>query len=360
MRAMSGRDAVLRLIAAFLAACGGAEPGQETTSDDDGVTMSASISSSEEVATMVGAASTTTAADDTGASGSSAAQPGESTGAPPELPACPSFGGGVPVGALVDPQIDETSGLVASRKQPGVLWLHNDSGDSARVFAIDETGQTLAELAVEGATAIDWEDMAVGPGPDERVDYLYIGDIGDNAEARRSVTIHRVPEPPVPARGPIGTAAGAEALVVHYPDRPHNAETLLSDPQTGDLFIVTKESRGPAFVFRIAADEAGPIEAELLGELPFGTAALPGSNLVTGGDVSPSGDLVAIRTYASAFAWRRAPGTGLEEAFSTEPCALPVALRMQGETIAIAAGADAYFTISEGASASVMRYDLAQ
>src|SRR5438477_556362 len=52
---------------------------------------------------------------------------------------------------LPDERIDESSGLAASRKYPGCLWTHNDSGDSARLFLLDAQGKTLSEVDVQGA-----------------------------------------------------------------------------------------------------------------------------------------------------------------------------------------------------------------
>ena len=96
--------------------------------------------------------------------------------------------------------IKETSGIAASRRVDNVWWVHNDSGDSARVFAINTSGQTLGEYALSGASAIDWEDIAAGPGPTAGVSYLYVGDIGDNDQKRRDLVIYRIPEPEPLAR----------------------------------------------------------------------------------------------------------------------------------------------------------------
>jgi len=37
--------------------------------------------------------------------------------------------------------------------------------------------------------------MAAGPGPERGKSYLYLGDIGDNNEARAEIVVYRVPEP---------------------------------------------------------------------------------------------------------------------------------------------------------------------
>jgi hypothetical protein len=54
-------------------------------------------------------------------------------------------------GQLGDPLV-ELSGLVASRSQPGIFYAHNDSGDSARFFAVSQTGQVLQTFVLDGAT----------------------------------------------------------------------------------------------------------------------------------------------------------------------------------------------------------------
>jgi len=86
-------------------------------------------------------------------------------------------GSGTTLGTVANPAIDELSGLVQSTAHPGVLWANNDSGDSARVFAVGSDGADLGTVMVSGATATDWEDLALGPGPGGG-DHLYVGDLG--------------------------------------------------------------------------------------------------------------------------------------------------------------------------------------
>ncbi|NJK33436.1 MAG: hypothetical protein HC927_14105, partial [Deltaproteobacteria bacterium] len=147
------------------------------------------------------------------------------------LSECPSVADPVAQATITAPEIDEASGMVRSRSQE-LLWLHNDSGDSARLFALGLDGQLLATIELAGADAIDWEDLALGPGPSPG-DWLYIGDIGDNAEARPGITIYRLPEPAdVAGSGPNPIELDNwTALELTYPDSPHDAETLLVDPR---------------------------------------------------------------------------------------------------------------------------------
>ncbi|MBC8074413.1 MAG: hypothetical protein IAG13_39200, partial [Deltaproteobacteria bacterium] len=291
----------------------------------------------------------------TGASGSStAAADSSSSSGETMLPECPSYAAGIAAATISDPELEEISGIAASRMYDGVSWVHNDSGDGPRVFAVGVLGATLAELEIAGAFALDWEDMALGPGPEPGVDYLYFGDVGDNPELRANVTVYRVPEPD-PNLGS-GTLDGAEALTLDYADGSHNAETLLVDPTTGDLAIVTKSERGSTVWWAAAPLEVGgTIQLEAIAELPFGSAALPGSPLATGGDIAPDGSLIVVRTLDAVFGWRRSADASLADAFATEPCALPMVDEEQGEALAVLDGA--YLTVSEGEMSTVWRFE---
>jgi hypothetical protein len=259
------------------------------------------------------------------------------------------------VGRVAAAAGSELSGIVASRTHPGVLWVHNDSGAGPEVYAIGLDGALLAtyELAAE---AKDWEDIAVGPSTTAADGWaLYLGDIGDNAEARSKVELYRIDEPAVTAGAP--AAAGPETaqpissvrtITLTYPDHPHNAEAMLVDPITGDLVIITKETSGVAQVFVVAAAALGSGAATpvLAGTLDMG-AGLGG--LVTGADISPDGSLVAVRTYATVRLYARAPGQSVAEALVPPPCDGPMPIEVQGEAVTITADGRSYVTVSEGA-----------
>jgi len=276
------------------------------------------------------------------------------------LPACPAFDEGVETGRT-PAGMKEASGIVESRRNPGVLWLHEDSGASARLHAVDRTGRVVGVFDLQGAEAHDWEDMAIGPGPQAGVAYLYVGDIGDNPAARAHVDVYRVPEPEVVAAAPsqqARTLSGVERFRLTYPDRAHNAETLLVDPKTGDVFVVEKSGAGISRIFRAAAplSTSGTAVTQQVGVLDFGSAALPGGRLTTGGDISPAGDAIVIRTYDSAFLWRRVPESTVAKALATRPCPLRLRPEPQGAAIGFAADGEGFFTTSEGSSQPIYFY----
>ena len=269
------------------------------------------------------------------------------------------FAAGVSLGNFENAKLKEASGLVESRKTPGVLWLHNDSGDSPRLFAAKTSGVDLGTYSFAGADAIDWEDIAIGPGPTSGESYLYIGDMGDNRSVRPNIQIYRVAEPAVdPAAGPkTVTLSGVEKFVLVYPDGAHNAETLMVDPKTSDVFIVTKVSSGISFIFRAAAplSNAGPITLEKVGSLDFGTAPLSGP-ATTGGEIAAAGDWIGIRTYPAAFLWRRTAGMTVADALAGQPCVIPMHSEPQGEALGFAADGKGYYSTSEGANQPLYFY----
>jgi hypothetical protein len=276
---------------------------------------------------------------------------------------------------VASPDIVELSGLAASRVNDGVIWAHNDSGDAARVFAMDATGVALATYALEGADAIDWEDIAVGPSASRDASELYVGDIGDNARARADVVVYRVREPNV-TRGAapvVATLTGVERLTLRYPDGPHDAETLMVDPVSGDLIIVTKDAGGSE-VFRAPGtmDANGTATLELVGRIDFGSfkrrVAFPddapplaraGGALATGGDISPAGDMIAIRTYSAVWLWPRVAGQSISDALTAAPCEAATAAEPQGEAIAFNTDGRGYVTSSEGDHPTLHHFRLA-
>src|SRR5206468_183531 len=116
---------------------------------------------------------------------------------------CEAYAAPTRTGTVTAPALTELSGIAASRANPGVLYVHNDSGDTARFFAIDQAGALLAEFDLPGVTAVDWEDIAVGPCGAGGGSCVYLGDIGDNNLTRSDYAVYRVREPSVSAGQPL-------------------------------------------------------------------------------------------------------------------------------------------------------------
>lgn len=258
------------------------------------------------------------------------------------------------VGALADATVTESSGLVASRRNPGVLWTHNDSGAKPVVHCVRPDAASCGRWAVPGAGAVDWEDIAAGPGPERGTSYLYIGDIGDNGRTRPSVVVYRVPEPAVPDSGDGGaveadhTTAAPTALRFSYPDGPHDAEALLVHPTTGDLYIVTKDA--VPRVYRATAPVAGDVTIRLALVTSLRPSFLP-FDRISGGDISPDGLRVVLCTYADGEE-RTSPADGgpFDRIWEQPVTSVDLGVRDQGEAVAYRLDGQAILATSEGAA----------
>jgi hypothetical protein len=236
----------------------------------------------------------------------------------------------------------ELSGLVLSRSRPGVLWTHNDSGDSARLFAISPRGRLLGELHVGGAENVDWEDVAATPGA------IYAGDIGDNLAQRSTISVYRVPDRSLSGR------EMAERFKLRYPDGPHDAEALLVGPSGGALVIVTKNLSARAGVYVAEHPSSDAVTTmSRAGSIPIGDA-LP----VTAGDVSADGRTVVVRTYDRAFVWSRRRGESLVATLRRRACTARADLLVegQGESLALTRDGRAFYTVPEGRRPALRRW----
>jgi hypothetical protein len=266
---------------------------------------------------------------------------------------------------LEEEALDESSGVAASRRNPGLFWTHNDSGDGPYLYAFDGRGARRGVWRVTGARANDWEDMAAGPGPEPGRVYLYVGDIGDNEHARSHISVYRVPEPQVaPADAdssrwrPRPTEPAAE-IRLKYPDGRHNSEALLVHPQTGDLYVIVKTGEAVCGVYRLRAAQAtaGVNTLERVGEF---RSPSPLGSLVTGGAVSPDGRRVVLCDYLSAYELRlpEAPGATFESVWRQTPAVVQLGPRRQGESVAYRLDGAALVTTSEGSPAMFYEIEL--
>lgn len=236
--------------------------------------------------------------------------------------------------------------MAASRRHKDRFWVHNDSGDTARVFALDASGELLATVVLRGAEAVDYEDIALGPGPKDGVDYLFVGDLGDNFANRNKVQIYWFEEPDL-AGGQRTLNVEPRRLDVRYEDGPQDAESLFVDPRGGDLYIVAKGPLlpfdGQVSVYKVerAALEEGQAVARPVARIPMGPA--------TAADITPDGSAVAVRNYTNLRLWLRAPEQSVAEALSGAGCELPLAdLGAQGEALTFGADGRGYYTVAEG------------
>jgi len=240
---------------------------------------------------------------------------------------------------FADTQIDESSGLGTSSYGDGIVYTHNDSGDTARFFAVNSSGATVAIYTLKGATAHDWEDMDTGTDASDKP-VLYFGDIGDNSAKRTEIDVYQLPEP----RGPSANVPWIRYRFA-YPDGPHNAETLMVDPHTHRIFIASKAAIGDGLLYEAPAVLSTTAMNELAIVVPQRTVPM----LTTSGDISPDGKLMVLLTYFAAY-WSAGVNGELHE--------FPVTEQRQDEAIAFTRDGKSVLVGSEGVHSAVYRIAL--
>jgi hypothetical protein len=261
---------------------------------------------------------------------------------------------GYEIGTVTERELSEISGITASRVTPDVWWVHNDSGDRARIFAINSSGKLLATFDVLSATNVDWEDIAAGKAPDGRP-ALYLADIGNNYLDREEMTIYRVREPKLADGVKSGLTETAESFHFRYPDGRHDAEAVFVDPQSERIYVITKTLRESCHVYRFPQAPRAGEHVTLERVTGRHIEAIERLRLVTGAATSPDGTRVVIRTYFSAFEFQRAKNEPFESLFDREPVIVKIPQTRQGEAIAYSADGQSVVTTSEKLPAPLHR-----
>jgi hypothetical protein len=226
-------------------------------------------------------------------------------------------------------EIDESSSLVVSETDPGLVYTANDSGGSATVYVLDgDTGDLVGSTSLAGIEPVDIEAMT----PADKKS-LIVADIGDNDDERAYTTVYRIDQP---GRGT--HAVSADSVQVTYATGPHNAEAAVYDVRTGRLFIVSKQTAG-ARVFRSPRDLFSHQQVVM-------KPVAPAPALATDAALLPGRDVAVVRTYFAAY-------------FYAFPSWRPLGARelppqQQGESVAVPAGGDQIWVGSEGVHSRVL------
>ncbi|MEU5657197.1 WD40 repeat domain-containing protein [Streptomyces sp. NPDC047737] len=238
---------------------------------------------------------------------------------------------------LEDSRITESSGLAASKLHPGIYWTHNDSEDGPYVYAVDSrTGKTVATITMKGVgEPRDVEAISLGPDG-----ALYVGDIGDNLDGSWDhVWIYRFPEPKRLADATVR----ATQFDVKYADGARNAEAMMVHPETGRVYIASKNEDGGGLYEGPEKLTAGGANVfRRVGEVPW----------VTDGAFSPDGGEVVFRSYFSARRY------AFENGRLGEDHAVSVPLQGQSESVTYTADGSAMMFGSEGEHSEVVRVEV--
>ena len=261
----------------------------------------------------------------------------------------------VALARVTDPRLNEASGLVASRRNPGLYYTHNDSGGLPIVYAINRAGDIRLTIRLRGAKNVDWEDIALIPGEQPNAGDVCVADIGDNKARRATVVFYRFPEPNIPSTATPNASLEItpQTIRCEYEDGPRDAEAFAIDPHTGDGYIFSKQHDAtPCRIYRLPARWTSdqPVSLKYVTNLKLPPTLTP-LTIVTAADMSSDGKRLVTRSYACGWEWRMPAAAGSEEftrIFAQMPRQLRLAPERQGEAICFSVDGRHLLTISEG------------
>ena len=282
------------------------------------------------------------------------------------------FDDGFFVGSIARGGIDEASGLAASRRRSDLLWVHNDSGSEARLYAVGSDGRDLGAVSVSGASSVDWEDLASFEL--DGMPRLLIADVGDNSATRESVMLYVVEEPELSGErfNRRATVPVAWALEVVYEDGPLDSEGAAVDV-AGDRILLISKRTVPLRLYEVplragTAQVGSSTVATLLAEIaniPEPTAADVEEDprfgqfrsQATALDVSPDGRELLVVTYKDAYRYVRAEAETWEQAVSRPPELVVLPRMAQTEAGAYADDGRSLWVTTEQRPAPLFRLD---
>lgn len=250
--------------------------------------------------------------------------------------------------------LSEASGIAVSRRDPTLLWAHNDSGDWSTIYALTAKGKYRGRVDILGADAFDWEDIATFDHQGQP--WLLIGDIGDNFGFRALPSLYLLPEPNLDlGLRDQGSDFKLDARVARrinykFEDGSRDVEAVAVDAKNDAIYLLSKRDDPPRlYRLPLAETEAeSPLIAEhvaTLKQLPRVSAKTLKDDPKQGRyraqptalDISADGATWLITTYQHALIYRRSPGQTLTQLFVEPPqvIALPKLPQIEGGALSI-------------------------
>lgn len=210
----------------------------------------------------------------------------------------------------------------------------NDGGSPPVLYAFDSSGVLMDSIVVTNASNIDWEALG-----NDGVDRFFIGDFGNNNNDRTDLRLYIVDS--------IGSGSllHADTMQFSYPDQtsfPASAnfdmEGMFYFSDSLYLFSRNKLFGGNGFtkLYSLPA-QPGSFTARLIDSLDIGV-------VVTGSDLSPDGQTVALMSYGRIIILEGFSGTNFLNG-TQRYIIIPIS---QTESVAFLDDSTLYFTNEEG------------
>ena len=231
--------------------------------------------------------------------------------------------------------VDEASGIADSYTNSGYLWVELDSGNPPVLRLLKHDGSAGKTVILIGATNRDWEDLVLSSGPEDGKKYIYVGEIGDNNLQYPQYSIYRLIEPAVNK----DSISDFDRIDFVYPDGPHDAEAMVIDSGSKDIYIITKRDQ-VSKIYKLSYPQSvhSTMTAEFVMDLPY--------RGVVSAAYSAQHEIL-VKTYSNVYYYKGKVGESVKEILTHSSQSLPYQVEAQGEAICFANNGSGFYTLSE-------------
>jgi len=244
----------------------------------------------------------------------------------------------VPKSSLLPINIaNEASGVADSRSMPGNVWVQEDGDNPNLIHQFSHSGKYNGNIQMPFPNR-DWEDISIGTGPESGKNYIYIAEIGDNNAAfNNQYYIYRFLEPQSLSE----KTTDFDRIAYQYPDGSRDAECILLDPASKDIYIITKRE------FNVRIYQLPYPQSTTEAQVAKFVQAIPFLAITSGG-ISSDGKEIVLRNYDAIYYWHRKDGESIATTLSrNRDKLLPYVKEPQGEGFCFDKDNKGYFTNSE-------------
>lgn len=257
--------------------------------------------------------------------------------------------------------IKEASGLAVSNKDPGFLWVINDSGAEPAIHLVERNGKDRGRITLKQSKNRDWEDLASFSV--DGTSYLMVADTGDNDAKREFCTLYILREPTLPADGEtLARSTKAEWKIdFKYDGGPRDCEAVAVDTQNKTILLLSKRTSPPELheLPLMPQQKRGLLTTRKTGVAIVQAPAdsiIPFRDQPTGMDIAADNSLAAVSTYYGVFVFPKEPKQTWQQAFAGKPVILSPHCLPQAESIAVSKDAKSIIVVSEGKGSRIVGY----
>jgi hypothetical protein len=178
-------------------------------------------------------------------------------------------------------KVPESSGLEMS--SDGNFWTHPDAGNDAVLYKVNQSGELLETMNVQGGKNNDWEDIARGEDG-----FLYLGDMGNNNNTRQDLQILKIDEK---AKKVVGTIPFKYGDQTEFPPskkkQNFDVEGFLMHGNSFYLFTKNRGKGDWVKLYKVANQPGTSQTVQPLDSFQIDTK-------ITAADISPNGKRIAL------------------------------------------------------------------